>query len=381
MASIVRRAAARLYWQIMERAIRFRPQRVAELAEAQLAAQAGGTPPAIVDQQRDPELGKAAPTEEETLALSAVLAAKLAQTAHDIFYQQGFHLLRRHFYLPIPEEADLDYAFAAGNSELPGLDMNDRLALDLMERVCLSYMEEFRTEFPQYASPTGDKRRFYLINGSYMAIDAHIYFALIRHYQPKRIVEIGSGNSTLLALAACLKNAQSDGRVAEITTIDPYPGEIIRSGLPGLSRQIEAKVQDVDLSLFTELEAGDILFIDSSHVLRTGGDVQMEYLEILPRLAPGVLVHIHDVSLPKPYPRVYFQQHLYWNEQYLLQAFLAFNSRFEVLWPGNYMMQKYPDRVCAVFPEFQVMRQHYPQSEPSAFWMRVRMPFPASHGS
>jgi hypothetical protein len=372
MASMLRRAAARFYWRIMERAVQFRPQRMAELANAQLAAQAGGSPPAIFDQHRDPEPEKGVPTEEETLALSAVLAGKLAQTAHDIFYQQGFHLLRRHFYLPIPEEADLDYAFAAGNSELPGLDMNDRLALDLMERVFASYMDEFRTEFPLYAPATGDKRRFYLINGSYMAIDAHVYFALIRHYQPKRIVEIGSGNSTLLALAACLKNAQEDGRIAEITTIDPYPGDIIRARLPGLSRLIEAKIQDVGLSLFTGLEAGDILFIDSSHVLRTGGDVQMEYLEILPRLAPGVLVHIHDVSLPKPYPRVYFEQQLFWNEQYLLQAFLAFNNQFEILWPGNYMMQKYPDRVCAVFPEFQVMRQHYPQSEPSAFWMRVR---------
>src|SRR3972149_5863814 len=117
---------------------------------------------------------------------------------------------------------------------------------------------------------------------------------------------------------------------------------------------------------------GDILFLDSSPVLRAGGDVQLEYLEILPRLAPGVLVHVHDISLPKPYPRVYFETGMYWNEQYLLQAFLAFNSRFEVLWPGNWMMVRHPEKVCAVFPEFHEMRKLYPQSEPTGFWMRVR---------
>jgi hypothetical protein len=147
---------------------------------------------------------------------------------------------------------------------------------------------------------------------------------------------------------------------------------LIKEGFPGLSKLIEDKVQDVSLDLFTSLKRGDILFIDSSHVLRSGGDVQLEYLEILPRLASGVLVHIHDMSLPKPYPRIYYDTQLYWNEQYLLQGFLIFNSRFKVLWPGNYMIIKYPEKVRAVFPEFHLMRQSFPMSEPSAFWMEVR---------
>ena len=103
-----------------------------------------------------------------------------------------------------------------------------------------------------------------------------------------------------------------------------------------------------------------------------GGDVQLEYCEILPRLAPGVLVHVHDISLPKPYPRVYFEQQLYWNEQYLLQVLLSFTSRYEVVWPGNYLMNRYPERVAKAFPEYHEMRKYYPQSEPSSFWIRVR---------
>jgi hypothetical protein len=157
----------------------------------------------------------------------------------------------------------------------------------------------------------------------------------------------------------------------ELTIIDPYPSAVLRQGVPNVSRLIEDKIQNVSLGTFTSLASGDILFIDSSHVLREGGDVQFEYCEILPRLAPGVVVHIHDISLPRSYPNVYFDQHLYWNEQYLLQAFLAFNSRFEVIWAGNYTMLKYPDRVCAVFPEYHVMRETFPSAEPSSFWIRA----------
>jgi hypothetical protein len=131
-------------------------------------------------------------------------------------------------------------------------------------------------------------------------------------------------------------------------------------------------IQDVPLSVFEEPEGGDILFIDSSHVIRSGNDVHYEYLKILPRLKPGVLVHVHDISLPKPYPKVYYDNHLYWNEQYLLQAFLMFNSAYEVVWPGNYMMETYPEKMLERFPEIKVMRTSYPSSEPTAFWMRVR---------
>ncbi len=293
------------------------------------------------------------------------------QAARAAFAGCGFHLLRKHYYLPIPEEADLA-GFQERLSELPGLEMNDGGALGLLETVFPRYMDEFRAAVPLTAPPGAGPAAFHLINGSFMAVDAQVYYALIRHGKPRRIVEIGGGNSSLVAGMACARNRAEDGRAPRLTVVEPYPGEALRTGFPGLSDLVAAKVQDADPALFASLGAGDILFIDSSHVLRAGGDVLLEYLEILPRLAPGVLVHVHDVSLPKAYPRVYFDLGLYWNEQYLLQAFLAFNARFEVLWPGNYMMIRYPDRVVAVFPEYHAMRAAYPQSEPSSFWMRVR---------
>jgi SAM-dependent methyltransferase len=318
----------------------------------------GRKPPGSIDQIN---------TEELAEELAQRLQRMEGNPLHDTFDRHGFHLLRKHFYLPLPDDNDKLDGFS---SKMVGIDTNDTMAIDLFEHVLAPYFDEFRLRFPIGGplSPPG----FYLINGGYMAVDAHIFYGLIRHFQPRRIVEIGSGNSTMLAAAACELNREQHGHETSLTSIDPHPWDIFGKPYPGLSTLIPERVQDMPLEFFEALEENDILFIDSSHVFRMGNDVHFEYMEILPRLRSGVMVHIHDVSLPKPYPKVYHDQYLYWNEQYLLQAFLAFNSRYEVLWPGNYMETTYPERVAAAFPELQLMRQYYPFSEPTAFWMRVR---------
>ncbi len=287
--------------------------------------------------------------------------------AYLVFAKHGYYLLRQHYYLPIPDESDLTYA---KETDLVGIDIDERVAFDLLDRVVATYKSEFNA-LPTHRSE--DPTQFYLLNGAFMAIDGNVYYSLIRHHKPRRIIEIGSGNSTLLAAAAIRRNRAESGHESELIAIEPYPNAALRRGLREVTRVIDRKVQEIGLDVFQSLQTGDILFIDSTHVLKTGGDVWWEYCEILPRLASGVLVHIHDISLPQPYPRVYFQQHLYWNEQYVLQAFLAFNSRFEVLWPGNLLMTRHPDRIRAAFrPEYDLMRNEYPSSEPTSLWMRVR---------
>jgi Methyltransferase domain len=317
-------------------------------------------------------VGGLAPFATEALAeeLAVRLAGMPGNPLHDILYRHGFHLLRKHFYLPIPDDTDRLDEFWRQPSAMAGVDTNDAAAIELMDRLLPPFLDEFRARFPIHRSPltTG----FYLINGGYMAVDAHVYYGLIRHQKPRRIIEIGNGNSTLLALDAVQSN-RAAGHDSRLISIDPYPWDIFRGGVPGFEL-IAKRVQDVPLEMFGELADGDILFIDSSHVIRSGNDVHYEYLDILPRLKPGVMVHIHDVSLPMPYPKVYYDNHLYWNEQYLLQAFLAFNRNFEVIWPGNYLMLTYPDKMNATFPEIATMRETYPSSEPTAFWMRTRTP-------
>ena len=308
------------------------------------------------------------------LKAAAVTAAGLRRVArgdeaYDIFNRQGFHLLRHHYYLPIPDATDVPDEFWERESEMVGVDLNEQSALDLVEQDLAPYIKEFREQFP--LRPT-EGQAFHLLNSAFMAVDAHLYYSLIRHARPRRVIEIGSGQSTLVAAAACLRNAADGGNAPHLSAVEPYPPPHLKAGFAGLSELIERKVQDVPLDTFTALGAGDILFIDSTHVLRAGGDVQYEFCEVLPRLRPGVLVHVHDISLPRAYPRAYFDTHWYWNEQYLLQAFLAFNSRFEVIWPGSYMMLRRPERVRAAFPEIDDMRAAFPSSAPTSFWMRVK---------
>jgi len=189
---------------------------------------------------------------------------------------------------------------------------------------------------------------------------------MIRENKPKRIIEIGAGNSTLLAIKGLLKNQEETGHLGELISIEPYPNELLKNGIPGLSKLHEKKLEDVDIQIFGELERNDILFIDSSHVLRIGGDVKMIYLDILPKLSEGVFVHIHDIFMPYEYPKKWVHKYLYFfNEQYLLQSFLTFNNSFEVIWAGNYIRSDYPRKLVEAFTTFDPISKKV-----ASFWMK-----------
>lgn len=307
-------------------------------------------------------------TEQLASEFVARLSNMVGNQFHRIFDDAGYHLVRKHFYVPLPELADIKPDAWTTPSRLTGLDMNEGAAHELMDVILPAFLAEFRARFPIQADPGHEG--FYLVNGSYMAVDAHLLYGLVRHFKPRRIIEIGNGASTMLAAAAAELN-RAEGRPTEVISIDPNPSPRFVNGYPGLDSLIAKPVQNVPNSLFEGLGRDDILFINSSHVLRWCNDVDHLYLNILPLLRDGVLVHVHDISLPMPYPKVYFDNQLYWNEQYLLQAFLMFNKRFKVIWPGNYMMVNYPTKMLTVFPEIADMRRIYPSSEPTAFWMRV----------
>lgn len=284
-----------------------------------------------------------------------------------IFRKRGLHLLRDHYYLPIPNDDDIG---SVGRTQLVGVDMNDNGQLQWNRDVVLRYRDEIAT-FPM--TEPDDSSGYHFINGNFMVGDAHAYYAIIRHLRPRRVIEIGAGNSTLIANEAIRRNTEeSDSYSCHFTVIEPYRGHLVKS-LPFVTELQECRLQDVDISYFDRLDANDILFIDSSHVLKSGGDVWMEYCEIIPRLRSQVYVHAHDISLPKPYPSVYYHAHLYWNEQYVLQALLTNSDRLEVIWAGSYLFDKYPDETVAAFsPEYDMMRDVYPLAEPTSFWFRTR---------
>ena len=142
--------------------------------------------------------------------------------------------------------------------------------------------------------------------------------------------------------------------------------KILKNGFPGFTTLIQRRVQDIPLSEFKKLQKNDILFIDSSHVLKIGSDVQYKYLEILPRLNKGVLIHIHDILLPAEYHKEWILKHqLFWNEQYILQAFLTFNNNYKILFAGSYLHFKHPDKLETVFKTYD-RRKRFSTS----FWMK-----------
>jgi hypothetical protein len=281
-----------------------------------------------------------------------------------IWQKLGFHISLNHYYSPIPDTRTLKDNLWSKSSELIGVDINEKKQLELLSLFMSRFKSEY-DEFPKHRTST--LYEYYLNNGFFGSVDCEILYCMIRYFRPRRILEVGSGYSTCLSAQAILKNRKEDDNYGcELVAIDPYLNEILKSGFPGLSKVISREAQDVPFSEFQKLEANDILFIDSSHVLKIGSDVQYEYLEIIPRLKKDVIIHCHDIFLPAEYDKGWvLRDHRFWNEQYLLQSFLAFNDRFEVLWAGNYMNLRHPDKLEMAFSSYTKGQQL-----PGSFWMR-----------
>lgn len=168
---------------------------------------------------------------------------------------------------------------------------------------------------------------------------------LMRAFRPRNIIEVGSGYSSLLM--ADVNQRFLDGS-ANIVCIEPYPREFLARGIPGLSKVLVQRVQDVPLDSFESLDENDILFIDSSHVGKTGSDVNYLFFEVLPRLRRGVVIHVHDIFLPADYQQDWaITENRSWNEQYLLRALLMYSNRFIPYFGCNYAWLQHRERVIA----------------------------------
>jgi hypothetical protein len=285
---------------------------------------------------------------------------------HPVFQRIGVHVIPVSFYGPVPDTRDLSDSLWQQTSSLPGVDLDLEAQAGLLSEFAQAYKREYDA-LPVHA--TGQRHEFHLDNDAFGSVDAEILYCMIRKHRPKRVFEIGAGYSTLLAAQALLVNSADGSALGSLTSCEPYPNETLKGGFPGLTRLLETKVQDVPLSEFEALDENDVLFIDSSHVLKIGSDVRFEYLEILPRVRPGVLVHVHDIFLPAEYPRDWvLGEHRFWNEQYLVQAFLAFNSAFRVLWAGSAMNLAHPESLGSAFKSYRPG-----VTQPGSLWIqRIR---------
>lgn len=234
-----------------------------------------------------------------------------------------------HFYSPVPDTREL--ATPEGRRrvwpetprETPGIEWREEAQLALLRELAA------QDPLPFPDGPTGDPTDYHTGNPQFSALDAWTLQAILRHVRPSRVIEVGCGWSSLVTARV---NRECLGGAAEVVCIEPYPPEFLAGReIAGIAELIPTPVQDVPVSRFEALGAGDVLFIDTSHVVKTGNDVQYLYHEVVPRLREGVVVHIHDIFLPSDYPPDWVLGGRAWNEQYLVQSFLAFNGAFEVM--------------------------------------------------
>lgn len=271
----------------------------------------------------------------------------------NVFLKLGVFPVVNHYYEPL-----FDYRQVGKRVRKETLNFNDAHQLDFLARLT------FDDEIAEALTNQSGDWRYVFNNGSFEDKDARVYYSLIRNNKPSRILEVGSGFSTLIALAAITKSKTEDQAYqCEMTCIEPYEMPSLEKLNVKLIRQ---KVENVDPAIFSTLGEGDILFIDSSHIIRPGGDVTYLLLSVLPTLAKGVWIHVHDIFLPEDYPSHWLKEDFrMWNEQYLLEALLLGNSDFEIVLSLNYLSLRHNDHLQKAFPGGT-------GHKPGSFWIRKK---------
>jgi predicted O-methyltransferase YrrM len=244
-----------------------------------------------------------------------------------------------HFYSPIPDPEDVEAHLARQDKDkqILGIDFHDDEMRSLWNELLPAMKKIPFTDKPS------DTLRYYYLNDQFSFGDASIFYSMLATRTPKRMIEIGSGYSSALALDV----NQRENLGIDFTFIEPYPDRLnmlLKSTDRRKAKIVEKKVQEVELELFDELEEGDLLFIDSSHVVKTGSDVCYELLEILPRLKAGVTVAIHDMFYPFEYPKSWcLDDNRGWTELYLVRAMLMHSQRYKIKFFNHYFGLKHID--------------------------------------
>jgi tRNA (mo5U34)-methyltransferase len=278
-----------------------------------------------------------------------------------------------HYYSPVANSPLLSREPAcsrvwptSGPPPTPGLEWRSEQQVALV-RDQLSRLTPI--SFPD--EPTGDPRDYHAGNEMFSRLDAWALQSMLRHLRPRRVIEVGCGWSSLVT--ARVNREYFDGEI-EFTCIEPYPPDFLSDGVEGISQLICSPVEEVPVERFLTLQDGDVLFIDSSHTVKTGGDVTFLLHDVLPRLAPGVAIHFHDIFLPSDYPQEWVYAGRSWNEQYALRCFLTFNSEFEIVLGVAWMSQFQQDVLAHALPDFS---ERYQGGGGSMWIRRVQRSSPA----
>jgi predicted O-methyltransferase YrrM len=270
----------------------------------------------------------------------------------------GIFPITNHYYEPQFNFSQLKRGLYK-NRSFPGIDFNMKKQLKNISN--LIYKNELIELNLEKKSPNYN---FNIKNNFFENGDADIYYQLIRHLKPKNILEIGSGHSTLIALEAIKKNKSVDKIETKITCVEPYENK----WLDQLNIKILRKrIENLDESYYLALEKNDILFIDSSHIIRPQGDVLKIFFEIVPKLKKGTIVHIHDIFTPKDYPKEWLiEQNKFWNEQYLVEALMMSKDKYEIYLMLNYLKNNAYKQLRKICPYLK------DNHEPSSLYIKIK---------
>ena len=277
-----------------------------------------------------------------------------------ILRKVGLLPVRNHYFEPYVDETVFMGVYGSLR-RLPGVDMNEER--QLVELGEMNYQVELEV-LPMDKPESGSK--FYYNNTSFGYGDSEYLYCMVRKHKPAKMIEVGSGMSTLMALEAVASNSKDDQTYAcQITCIEPYECAWLETVGVNVIRNT---VEEVDYRLFSTLRENDILFIDSSHVVMPGGDTLCEILSILPSLKAGVIVHFHDIFTPADYPLEWIIERRYlWTEQYMLEAFLTMNKDYEIIAALNYLKRKHPEQLAEKLP---ILGGDMDFRNPGSIWIR-----------
>jgi hypothetical protein len=273
---------------------------------------------------------------------------------------------RGHFYSPLPDVATVrsqaEALFRKDFDAIPGINLREQFQKALLEELA-SFYQDF--DWPEQRS---SDRRYYSDNIMFGLGSAFSLYAMMRHFRPKRIIEVGSGFSSAIMLDTSERFCNGEVGFSFIEPFNDRLLSLLREEDLKRCRIVKDIVQNVDLPTFKRLERNDILFVDSSHVSKIGSDVNFIFNYVLPEVQSGVIVHVHDIYWPFEYPKSWIVDSLWaWNEAYLLRAFLQYNEQFEILQFNDFLAYKFRDlleeRTPRVFAKLG-------SSFGSSFWMR-----------
>jgi len=279
--------------------------------------------------------------------------------SNTIFNNIGLLPIHNHYYHPLINPNKHNLKSLRDERIIGGLDLN----INKQKEIILSF--NYVDELLKFPPKKSNGNEYYYHNDSFGSGDSEYLYNIIRKFKPNRIIEVGSGFSTKMMLNSINKNKDEDSNYnCELTCIEPFEYKQIE-GLP--ITLLKEKVESLDIKIFKELKNNDILFIDSSHIIRPQGDVLFEIQQILPELNPGVLIHFHDIFTPRDYLDEWiYKEHFLWNEQYFLETFLSCNDRFEVIGSLNYLKHNYWELLSSKCP----ILSREKNSEPGSFWIR-----------